>query len=90
MVGDSETNDIEPARARGMLAVRVALEEPPPSTTSADYVGGSLHDVAEVLFGLFGQTRRRLTPERDLDPDDATPAARPSPIGLVDRPIAIV
>jgi FMN phosphatase YigB (HAD superfamily) len=49
MVGDSEANDIVPAHARGLLCIRVALEEPLPSTTVGDKVCGSLHDVAYVL-----------------------------------------
>jgi len=50
MVGDSEANDIEPARARGMLAVRVAIEESPPSQSAAPHVCESLQAVAGVLF----------------------------------------
>jgi len=52
IVGDSEMNDIAPARARGMVTVRVAIEEPPPATTAADYLCGSLSEVAELLFPL--------------------------------------
>src|SRR2546422_502214 len=33
MVGDSEANDIVPAHERGMRTVRVAIEEPLPSTS---------------------------------------------------------
>src|SRR5712691_2957985 len=46
IVGDSEANDIVPACDRGMLAVRVAIEEPPPTTSVADHVCSSLHEVA--------------------------------------------
>ena len=49
MVGDSETNDIEPAKARGMLTIRVAIEEPAPTATVADHVCTSLYEVAKVL-----------------------------------------
>jgi FMN phosphatase YigB (HAD superfamily) len=49
MVGDSETNDIAPAHARGMLAIRVAIAEPLPDATVADHVVDSLHAVAELL-----------------------------------------
>jgi len=52
MVGDSERNDIEPARARGMLAVRVAIEEPTPPTTRANHVCSSLREVADLLLTL--------------------------------------
>lgn len=50
LVGDSDTNDIEPARDLGMVAIRVAIEEPPPETTTADHVCRSLHEVAELLL----------------------------------------
>jgi FMN phosphatase YigB (HAD superfamily) len=50
MVGDSEANDIAPARARGMLTIRVAIEEPVPLASAADVVCGSLHEVADVLL----------------------------------------
>jgi HAD superfamily hydrolase (TIGR01509 family) len=49
MVGDSEVNDIAPAHARGMLTIRVALGSPPPSTSQAAYVAGSLQEVAGLL-----------------------------------------
>ncbi len=51
MVGDSEPNDIEPAHARGMLAIRVAIEEPPPPASIADEVSTSLFEVADLLLG---------------------------------------
>lgn len=35
VVGDSEQNDIVPAIARGMRAIRVAIEEPGPQETAA-------------------------------------------------------
>ena len=50
MVGDSEANDIEPARARGMLAIRVAIEEPLPTTSAANHVTDSLAQVTELLL----------------------------------------
>jgi HAD superfamily hydrolase (TIGR01509 family) len=50
MVGDSETNDIEPARARGMFTIRVAIEEPRPTHTVAHYLCGSLREVTEILL----------------------------------------
>jgi FMN phosphatase YigB (HAD superfamily) len=51
MVGDSEVNDIVPARDRGMVTVRVAIEEPLPTNSVADHVCGSLREVADVLRG---------------------------------------
>jgi FMN phosphatase YigB (HAD superfamily) len=50
MVGDSEPNDIVPACRRGMRTVRVAIEAPLRSTTVADEVCTSLHEVAAILF----------------------------------------
>ena len=50
MIGDSEANDIEPARARGMRAIRVAIESPPPTVTSTDHVARSLADVASIVL----------------------------------------
>jgi FMN phosphatase YigB (HAD superfamily) len=52
VVGDSEVNDIAPARARGMVTIRASIEEPPPATTAADHLCGSLSEVAELLFTL--------------------------------------
>lgn len=48
IVGDSETNDIEPAIALGMTAVRVAIEEPRPSASAAHHVCTSLAHVAAL------------------------------------------
>jgi FMN phosphatase YigB (HAD superfamily) len=49
MVGNSERNDIAPAVALGMRALRVAIEEPPPPSTAADAVCTDLARVAEWL-----------------------------------------
>ncbi len=49
MIGNSELNDIEPAKEFGMRTVRVCIEEPPPAQTRADVVLTSLHGVALVL-----------------------------------------
>jgi FMN phosphatase YigB (HAD superfamily) len=57
MVGDSEPNDIEPAHALGMLTIRVAIEESLPSASVADYVCGSLSEVARVLFERVDRER---------------------------------
>ena len=51
MIGDSEANDIEPAQARGLHTIRVAIEEPAPMTSAADHVCGSLFEVVELLLG---------------------------------------
>jgi FMN phosphatase YigB (HAD superfamily) len=45
MVGNSETLDVAPAKARGMSAIRVAIEEPFPSASGADRVCSSLEEV---------------------------------------------
>lgn len=49
MVGNSEDKDVRPARALGMRAIRVAIEEPVPASSQADAVTGSLHEVAHLL-----------------------------------------
>jgi FMN phosphatase YigB (HAD superfamily) len=49
MVGNSEANDIRPAIALGMRVIRVAIEEPPPSSTAAHAVVTSL----EAVLGLL-------------------------------------
>ena len=49
IVGNSETSDILPALDFGMIAVLVAIEEPPPSFSSADAVATSLADVPAIL-----------------------------------------
>jgi FMN phosphatase YigB (HAD superfamily) len=49
IVGDSEANDIEPARALGMGTIRVAIDIRRPSTSAADHVCTSLDQVADLL-----------------------------------------
>jgi FMN phosphatase YigB (HAD superfamily) len=49
MVGNSERNDVLPAVALGMRALRVAIEEAPPSATAAHGVATSLVEVSAVL-----------------------------------------
>ncbi|HEY6470015.1 MAG TPA: HAD family hydrolase [Candidatus Dormibacteraeota bacterium] len=46
MIGNSEDKDIVPSKARGMRAIRVAIEEPLPSASAADAVYGSLDEVS--------------------------------------------
>jgi FMN phosphatase YigB (HAD superfamily) len=49
MIGNSEPNDIAPAVALGMRALRVAIEEPPPEHSAAHAVVTSLDEAAAVL-----------------------------------------
>jgi HAD superfamily hydrolase (TIGR01509 family) len=49
MVGDSERNDIAPARALGMMTIRVAIEQASPEATAATHRCRSLLEVAEAL-----------------------------------------
>ena len=49
VIGNSERHDVVPALALGMRAVRVAIEEPLPTTSVASAVVGSLHDVSTIL-----------------------------------------
>jgi HAD superfamily hydrolase (TIGR01509 family) len=49
VVGDSEQNDIVPAIARGMRAIRVAIEKPGPKETAALAVPTSMHEAAQIL-----------------------------------------
>jgi HAD superfamily hydrolase (TIGR01509 family) len=50
VVGNSEPNDIEPARRLGARTIRVAIEEPKPLSTAADAVATNLADVADILL----------------------------------------
>jgi putative hydrolase of the HAD superfamily len=52
VVGNSEENDITPARRFAMGSVRVAIEEPPPESTEADFVASSLAEVTSYVTGL--------------------------------------
>jgi len=54
VVGNSEPNDVEPARRLGAHAIRVAIEEPLPVSSSADAVVTSLAGVAEILGRSVG------------------------------------
>jgi FMN phosphatase YigB (HAD superfamily) len=49
MIGNSEENDIEPAVARGMRTIRVAIEESPPEHSSADAIVVRLDQTREIL-----------------------------------------
>jgi FMN phosphatase YigB (HAD superfamily) len=46
MIGNSEDKDIAPSKARGMAAIRVAIEEPLPAGSAADAVYASLDEVS--------------------------------------------
>jgi HAD superfamily hydrolase (TIGR01662 family) len=52
MIGDSETSDIEPAKALGMRAIRVAIEQPRPANSAADAIATNLREVAEIVTRL--------------------------------------
>jgi HAD superfamily hydrolase (TIGR01509 family) len=49
MVGNSEQNDVEPAVALGMCAIRVAIEEPQLAHSAAHAVASSLEEVIAIL-----------------------------------------
>jgi FMN phosphatase YigB (HAD superfamily) len=50
MVGNSEALDVALAKARGIAAIRVAIEEPLPAASGADRVCGSLEEVLSARF----------------------------------------
>jgi FMN phosphatase YigB (HAD superfamily) len=49
VIGNSEPNDIVPAAAVGMRALRVAIEEPLPESSAAHAVAGSLAEAEAIL-----------------------------------------
>jgi HAD superfamily hydrolase (TIGR01549 family) len=49
MVGNSEANDIVPARDVGIRTIRVCIEEPLPENSVADAVVTSLREVEELF-----------------------------------------
>jgi FMN phosphatase YigB (HAD superfamily) len=49
VMGNSEWADIEPAAARGLFSIRVAIEEPPPRRTVADVVACSMSDAGDIV-----------------------------------------
>ena len=53
VIGNSEVDDIAPALGLGMTTIRVAIEEPPPTDSKADYVVDSLDAAAETLRKLL-------------------------------------
>lgn len=60
MLGDSEVNDIAPAVALGMRAVRVAIEEPPPASSAAHVVVTDLPQARAIVteWAQSGTSRR--------------------------------
>lgn len=50
LIGDSETNDIQPAHSRGIRTVRVAIEVPNPESSAAANVCASLEEVTDLLL----------------------------------------
>jgi FMN phosphatase YigB (HAD superfamily) len=55
VVGDSEENDILPAVARGLRAIRVAIEQPAPRTSAAHAVVTSLAEAADVVSNWMAE-----------------------------------
>ena len=49
MVGNSEAKDVQPAKALGMRAIRVAIEEPAPTESQADATVTSLADLMPIF-----------------------------------------
>jgi FMN phosphatase YigB (HAD superfamily) len=58
MVGNSEIADVAPAVRLGMRAILVAIEDPPPVTTSANCSATKLVDVLDVLRGWQAQSAK--------------------------------
>jgi FMN phosphatase YigB (HAD superfamily) len=58
MVGDSEEADIAPAAYLGMRSILVAIEKPPPPTSSADACAARLDEVLAILSSW--QAKRAL------------------------------
>jgi FMN phosphatase YigB (HAD superfamily) len=55
MIGNPEPNDIRPAVALGMRAIRVAIEEPPPtSIDAADAIATDLEAVLTTVSSWVG------------------------------------
>jgi HAD superfamily hydrolase (TIGR01509 family) len=59
MVGDSERNDIAPARALGMVTIRVGIEQAPAEATAATHLCCSLSEVTAALFAETDGASRR-------------------------------
>ena len=55
MIGNSEDNDILPARSLGIRTLRVAIEEPAPAVSAARRVAGSLIQATSMLRALLAE-----------------------------------
>lgn len=53
MIGNSEDNDILPARSFGIRTLRVAIEDPAPAGSAASQVAGSLTQATSILRALL-------------------------------------
>jgi HAD superfamily hydrolase (TIGR01509 family) len=53
MIGNSQDNDILPARSLGIRTLLVAIEEPPPAVSAASRVAGSLTEATCMLQALL-------------------------------------
>ena len=54
LIGDSETNDIAPAHARGIGTIRVAIEAPRPMRSAAQHTCASLDEATDLLPPPWG------------------------------------
>ncbi|HJY94049.1 MAG TPA: HAD family hydrolase [Streptosporangiaceae bacterium] len=53
MIGNSEDNDILPARSLGIATLWVTIEEPAPAASAASAVAGSLTQATRLLRALL-------------------------------------
>ena len=53
VIGNKESNDIEPAKSLGMRAILVHPDDPPPSSSKADAVAPDLRECARVLRDML-------------------------------------
>ena len=53
VIGNKESNDIEPALAMGMRAILVHPDDPPPTSSKADLVAPDLWDCAKALKAML-------------------------------------
>jgi putative hydrolase of the HAD superfamily len=58
MIGDSEVKDIEPAVGLGMRAIRVAIEAPPPASSTAHAVVTSLPEAESIVSDWILKAQR--------------------------------
>jgi putative hydrolase of the HAD superfamily len=55
VIGNKESNDVEPALAMGMRAILVHPDDPPPTSTRAHAVAPDLWECAKALRFMLGQ-----------------------------------